>query len=76
VDRRATTQAVLPRAADVVQTEGAAEEACRLLEVEYQLLPPVFDPERAMQPDAPILHEKSVASATTSMSIFTASSAV
>ena len=42
----------------VAETEGAAEEACRLLEVEYELLPAVFDPEVAMEPDAPILHEK------------------
>ena len=48
-------------AAVVAETEGAAEEACRLLEVEYELLPPVFDPEVAMEPGAPILHDKSVA---------------
>jgi putative selenate reductase molybdopterin-binding subunit len=41
----------------VAETEGAAEEACRLLEVEYELLPAVFDPELAMEPNAPILHE-------------------
>ena len=45
-------------AAVVAETEGAAEAACRLLEVEYELLPPVFDPEVAMEPSAPILHEK------------------
>ena len=45
-------------AAFVAETEGAAEEACRLLEVEYELLPTVFDPELAMEPGAPILHEK------------------
>ena len=45
-------------AAVVAETEGAAEEACRLLEVEYELLPPVFDPEVAMEPSAPILHDK------------------
>ena len=48
-------------AACVAETEAAAEEACRLLEVEYELLPAVFDPEVAMEPGAPILHEKSVA---------------
>ena len=64
-------------AAVVAETEGIAEEACRLLEVEYELLPPVFDPEAAMEPSAPILHEKRAwPSATTSMSIFTASSAM
>ncbi|MGB6701702.1 molybdopterin-dependent oxidoreductase [Methyloceanibacter sp.] len=45
-------------AAFVAESEGAAEEACRLLEVEYELLPTVFDPELAMEPGAPILHEK------------------
>ena len=45
-------------AAAVAETEAAAEAACRLLEVEYELLPPVFDPEMAMEPSAPILHEK------------------
>jgi CO/xanthine dehydrogenase Mo-binding subunit len=48
-------------AAVAAETEGAAEAACRLLEVEYELLPPVFDPEIAMEPGAPILHDKSVA---------------
>ncbi len=48
-------------AAVVAETEGAAEEACRRLEIDYELLPPVFDPEVAMEPGAPILHEKSVA---------------
>lgn len=45
-------------AAVVAETEGAAEEACRLLEVDYELLPAVFDAEKAMDPDAPILHLK------------------
>jgi CO/xanthine dehydrogenase Mo-binding subunit len=48
-------------AAVAAETEGAAEAACRLLQVEYELLPPVFDPEVAMEPGAPILHDKSVA---------------
>ena len=34
-----------------------AEEAIRLIEVEYELLPPVFDPEEAMKPEAPDIHE-------------------
>jgi putative selenate reductase molybdopterin-binding subunit len=46
-------------AAVVAETEGAAEEACRLLEVDYEVLPAVFDPEEAMEPSAPILHQKS-----------------
>ena len=45
-------------AAVVAETEAAAEEGCRLLEVDYELLTPVFDPELAMEPGAPILHEK------------------
>ena len=63
-------------AAVVAETEGAAEAACRLLEVEYELLPAVFDPEVAMEPGAPILHERRASPfATTSMSTSTASSA-
>ena len=41
----------------VAETEGAAEEACRLVEIDYEVLPAVFDPEEAMRPGAPILHE-------------------
>jgi putative selenate reductase molybdopterin-binding subunit len=43
-------------AAVVAETEGAAEEGCRLLQVEYELLPAVFDPEEAMLAGAPQLH--------------------
>ena len=42
----------------MAETEGAAEEACRKLEVDYELLTPVFDPEAAMEPSSPILHDK------------------
>ncbi|HUC16780.1 MAG TPA: molybdopterin-dependent oxidoreductase [Acetobacteraceae bacterium] len=45
-------------AAVVAETEGAAEAACRLLDVEYEGLPAIFDPEAAMLPGAPVLHEK------------------
>lgn len=45
-------------AAVVATTEAAAETACRLLEVVYELLPAVFDPTAAMATDAPVLHEK------------------
>ncbi len=34
-----------------------AEEACDLIEVEYEELPAVFDPFEAMKPDAPLVHE-------------------
>ena len=43
-------------AAVVADTEGAAEEGCRRLEVDYEVLPAVFDPEEAMLPGAPQLH--------------------
>jgi CO/xanthine dehydrogenase Mo-binding subunit len=48
-------------AAVVAETEGATEEACRLLEVAYEPLPTVFDPEQAMEPGAPVLHERGIA---------------
>src|SRR3972149_39950 len=38
--------------------EDIAEEALGLIRVEYELLPAVFDPEEAMKPGAPQLHEK------------------
>ncbi len=34
-----------------------AKEAINLIEVTYEALPAVFDPEEAMQPDAPLVHE-------------------
>jgi xanthine dehydrogenase molybdenum-binding subunit len=34
-----------------------AEEAVRLIEVEYELLPAVVDPREAVRPGAPIIHE-------------------
>ena len=34
-----------------------AQEACSLIKVDYEPLPAVFDPEEAMQPGAPIIHE-------------------
>jgi putative selenate reductase molybdopterin-binding subunit len=45
-------------AAVVAESEGAAEAGCRALEVEYEILPAVFDPAEAMADDAPILHNK------------------
>ena len=45
-------------AAVVAETEAAAETACRLLEVKYEILPEVFDPLQAMEPGAPVLHDK------------------
>jgi xanthine dehydrogenase molybdenum-binding subunit len=37
--------------------EGIAEEALGLIDVEYEPLPAVFDPEEAMKPGAPIVHD-------------------
>jgi putative selenate reductase molybdopterin-binding subunit len=48
-------------AAVVAETEAAAEAACQLIEVQYEILPAVFDPEAAMRPEAPLLHDKGVA---------------
>ncbi|WP_127090080.1 molybdopterin-dependent oxidoreductase [Aquabacter cavernae] len=45
-------------AAVVAESEGAAEEGCRRIKVDYEILPAVFDPEAAMAPGAPILHHK------------------
>jgi putative selenate reductase molybdopterin-binding subunit len=47
-------------AAVVAESEGAAEAGCRALDVEYELLPAVFDPVEAMKPGAPVLHDKDV----------------
>ncbi len=41
----------------VAETEAAAEEACRLVEIDYDVLPAVFDPEAAMAEGAPVIHE-------------------
>ena len=45
-------------AAVVAETEAAAEAACDLIEVDYDILPAVFDPEEAMREGAPLLHDK------------------
>jgi len=45
-----------PVAAVAAQDRETAEEALRLIEVEYEELPAVFDPFEAMRPGAPILH--------------------
>ncbi|WP_291049878.1 molybdopterin cofactor-binding domain-containing protein [Herbiconiux sp.] len=43
-------------AAVVAETIAIAEAACRLIDVEYEILPAVFDPEAARRPGAPLLH--------------------
>lgn len=47
-------------AAVAAESEGVAEAACRLIEVQYEPLPAVFDPVAAMAPDAPVLHDKGI----------------
>ncbi len=44
-------------AAVAADTVDAAEEAMHLIEVDYELLPAVFDPLEAMAPNAPMIHE-------------------
>ena len=43
-------------AAVIAETEAAAEEGCRRLKVDYEILPAVFDPEQASAPGAAVLH--------------------
>ncbi|CAM3647594.1 molybdopterin-dependent oxidoreductase [Smaragdicoccus niigatensis] len=45
-------------AAVVGETESAAEAGVRALKVQYEVLPAVFDPVDAMEPSAPLLHDK------------------
>ncbi|WP_432004732.1 molybdopterin-dependent oxidoreductase [Streptomyces parvus] len=49
-------------AAVVADSEAAAEEGCRRVEVVYEQLPYVIDPEEAMAPGAPVIHDKGPAS--------------
>ncbi|MCX7840123.1 MAG: molybdopterin-dependent oxidoreductase, partial [Anaerolineae bacterium] len=41
----------------VAETEAIAEDALKLIEVEYEPLPVVSNPKQAAQPDAPLVHE-------------------
>ena len=43
-------------AAVAAETEAIAAEACRLIEVDYETLPAVFDPVAALAPEAPRIH--------------------
>ena len=43
-------------AAVVAETEAAAEEGCRRLGVDYEILPAVIDPAEAIEPGAPAIH--------------------
>jgi carbon-monoxide dehydrogenase large subunit len=47
-----------PVAVVVAEDRYAAEDVAELVVVDYDPLPAVADPERAMEPDAPILHEE------------------
>lgn len=40
------------------ETEEIALEALKLIEVEYEELPTVFEPSKAMEPNAPMLHDE------------------
>ena len=42
----------------VAESEALAEAGCRAVQVDYEVLPAVFDPVAAMEPNAPILHDK------------------
>jgi CO/xanthine dehydrogenase Mo-binding subunit len=44
-------------AAVAAETREAAEEAARLVSIDYDELPAIFDPLEALAPDAPLLHE-------------------
>jgi CO/xanthine dehydrogenase Mo-binding subunit len=43
-------------AAVVAESEAIAEEACRRIDVVYDILPAVFDPAIAIAPGAPVIH--------------------
>jgi carbon-monoxide dehydrogenase large subunit len=45
-----------PVAGVIAVSEEIAEDATKLVEVEYEPLPAVFDPLEALKPDAPLLH--------------------
>ena len=49
-------------AAIVAETESAAEAARDAIHVEYEILPAVLDPEEAIKPGAPIIHDKPASS--------------
>ena len=45
-------------AAVAAETEEIALRALELIEVEYEMLPAIFDPRESMKPGAPILHDE------------------
>jgi carbon-monoxide dehydrogenase large subunit len=46
-----------PVAVVVAEDRYLARDALDLIEVDYEELPPMTDPQKALQPDAPIIHE-------------------
>ncbi len=44
----------------VAESDAAAEEGCRQVNIEYEVLPAVFDPEIAMREGSPRVHERGV----------------
>jgi hypothetical protein len=52
----------------VAESEAAAEAGVRAVVIDYELLPAVFDPFAAMEPGAPILHDKDVVTRTATSS--------
>jgi len=47
-----------PVAGVAAVSEEVAERAVNLIEVEYEELPALFDPQESIKPDAPLIHEK------------------
>ena len=47
-----------PVAAVAAEDLATAREALRLIDIEYEELDAVFDPEEALRPDAPVIHEE------------------
>src|SRR5262245_60341378 len=47
-----------PVAVVVARDRYLAEDAAELIDVHYEPLPAVLDPEKALEPDAPVLHER------------------
>ena len=45
-------------AAVAAESRSVAEEALRLIDVEYEILPPVLDMEHAMAPGAAVIHDE------------------
>lgn len=46
-----------PVAAVAARTPAIAEQAIALISIDYQPLPAIVDPEKAMEPDSPLVHE-------------------